>query len=101
MNGNLEPEDRVMSEPTIVEQISKLIDTLGWTTEDDVKVEIGGTAISGIHQADGVNPKWSRQFGERVYNKDAFIVIKNRSRSPKENTYETPEVRETTEGNGQ
>tara|TARA_B100001559_G_scaffold93606_1_gene78343 strand:+ start:204 stop:509 length:306 start_codon:yes stop_codon:yes gene_type:complete len=101
MNGNLEPEDRIMSEPTIVEQLSKLIDTLGWSIEDDVKVEVGGTAISGIHQAEGVNPRWSRQFGERVYNKDAFIVIKNLSRSPKENTYATPEVRETTEGNSQ
>ena len=101
MNGNLEPEDRIMSEPTIVEQLSKLIDTLGWSVEDDVKVEIGGTAISGIHQAEGVNPRWSRQFGERVYNKDAFIVIKNLSRSPKENTYATPKVQETTGGNGQ
>jgi hypothetical protein len=103
MNGSLEPEDRILESPTIVEQLSKLIDTLEWSVEDDVVVEVGGTAISGIHQADGVNPKWSRQFGERVYNKDAFIVIKNKSRSPKEHTIptvknETPEVQETTKG---
>ena len=86
MNGNLEPEDRIMSEPTIVEQLSKLIDTLDWKEEDDIVVEVGGTAISGINQAEGVNPRWSRQFGERVYNKDAFIVIKNKSRYPVESS---------------
>ncbi len=86
MNGSLEPEDRILESPTIVEQLSKLIDKFGWEVEDDIVVEVGGTAISGIHQADGVNPKWSRQFGERVYNKDAFIVIKNKSRSPVESS---------------
>ena len=86
MNGSLEPEDRIFESPTIVEQLSKLIDTFGWKEEDDIVVEVGGTAISGINQAEGVNPRWSRQFGERVYNKDAFIVIKNKSRSPVESS---------------
>jgi len=86
MNGSLEPEDRILESPTIVEQLSKLIDTFGWKEEDDIVVEVGGTAISGINQAEGVNPRWSRQFGERVYNKDAFIVIKNKSRSPVESS---------------
>lgn len=65
-------------------KIQELIEILGWEDADDVQVEVGGTAISGIHQAEGVNPRWSRQFGERAYNKDAFIVIKNRGRSPYE-----------------
>jgi hypothetical protein len=86
MNGSLEPEDRILESPTIVEQLSKLIDTFGWEVDDDIVVEVGGTAISGINQAEGVNPRWSRQFGERVYNKDAFIVIKNKSRSPVESS---------------
>ena len=63
-------------------KVQELMEVLGWDLGDDVVVEVGGTVVSGIHQAEGVNPKWSRQFGERGYNKDAFIVIKNRSRNP-------------------
>lgn len=62
-------------------KISELAEILGWDESDDIVVEVGGTAISGINQAEGVNPKWSRQFGDRVYNKDAFIVIKNKTRN--------------------
>jgi len=29
-----------------------------------------------------VNPKWSKPFGTTTYQKDAFIVIKNKSRNP-------------------
>ena len=100
MIGNLEPEERIMSDipkhdwtknedgffawkdDGIMDRVQDGIEVLGWDPGDDIAIEIGGTAVSGIHQAEGVNPKWSRQFGERVYNKDAFIVIKNRSRSP-------------------
>ena len=62
-------------------KISELAEILGWDESDNIVVEVGGTAISGINQAEGVNPKWSRQFGDRVYNKDAFIVIKNKTRN--------------------
>ena len=94
MIGKLDPEENVMDETvssnrksaavmkTVSTKLAETIATLGWDCYDDVVVEIGGTAVSGIHQAEGVNPKWSRQFGERVYNKEAFIVIKNRTRSP-------------------
>ena len=80
MNGSLEPEDRILEEPTITEQLSKLIDTLGWEVEDDVVVEIGGTVVSGIHQGENYNKKWATPFGVRKYNKDAFIIISNQSR---------------------
>ena len=63
-------------------KVEDLMEVLGWEPGDDIVVEVGGTAVSGIHQAEGVNPKWSRQFGERVYNKEAFIVVKNKTRSP-------------------
>tara|TARA_B100001063_G_C16670154_1_gene505892 strand:- start:677 stop:946 length:270 start_codon:yes stop_codon:yes gene_type:complete len=79
MNGNLEPEDRVMREPTLIEEISKTIATLGWSGDDDVVLEIGGTQV---YEIDGHGTKWSPLKGTRKYNKDAFIVIKNRSRSP-------------------
>ena len=56
---------------------------LGWDLfNDDIHVEIGGVATSGIHQSEGANPKWAPPFGEIRYQNDAFIVIKNRSRSP-------------------
>jgi len=80
MNGSLEPEDRILDEPTITEQLSKLIDTLGWEVEDDIVVEVGGTVISGIHQGENYNKKWATPFGVRKYNKDAFIIISNQSR---------------------
>lgn len=79
MNGNLEPEDRVMREPTLIEELSKTIATLGWSGADDVVLEIGGTQV---YEIDGHGTKWSPVKGTRKYNKDAFIVIKNRSRSP-------------------
>ena len=50
------------------------------TQPDEVDVEIGGTAVSGIHQGEEYNKKWATPFGVRKYNKDAFIVIKNQSR---------------------
>ena len=48
MNGNLEPEDRVMEDKTIINRLQKVIETLGWDCYDDIDVEIGGTSVSGI-----------------------------------------------------
>ena len=68
--------------------ISELYETLGWDELDDIVVEIGGTVVSGIHQPEDANQKWSTPFGVRKYNKDAFIVIKNKDRNPvKPSTY--------------
>ena len=80
MNGSLEPEDRILEEPTIQEQLSKLITTLGWEVDDDVIVEIGGTQVSGIDVGEVYNKKWQSPIGVRKYNKDAFIIISNQSR---------------------
>ena len=80
MNGSLEPEDRILESPTIVEQLSKLIDTLEWSVDDEIDVEIGGTQVSGIDVGEEYNKKWQSPIGTRKYNKDAFIVIKNQSR---------------------
>lgn len=53
---------------------------LGWDVRnDDIHIEIGGTSI---YEIEGLNTKWSPLKGTRKYNKDAFIVIKNRSREP-------------------
>ena len=94
MNGKLDVEEDVMDESVIANRkaaavmktvsgnLSDVIATLGWDCYDDVVVEIGGTVVSGIHQGEDYNKKWATPFGVRKYNKDAFIVIKNRTRSP-------------------
>lgn len=55
---------------------------LGWDPMDDIVIEIGGVATSGIKQPPDANPKWAKQFGTVSYQNDAFIVLKNRTRSP-------------------
>ena len=80
MNGSLEPEDRILEEPTSQEQLSKLITTLGWEVDDDVVVELAGTQVSGIDVGEEYNKKWQSPIGVRKYNKDAFIIISNNSR---------------------
>ena len=79
MTGNLEPEERVMSQPGIIEQISAVVEKLGWESGDDISVEIGGSSIYGIN---GAGTKWAPTLGTVKYNKDAFIVIKNKTRDP-------------------
>ena len=94
MIGKLDVEEDVMDESVIANRkaaavmktvsgkLSDVIATLGWDCYDDVVVEIGGTAVSGIHQGEDYNKKWATPYGVRKYNKDAFIVIKNLSRTP-------------------
>ena len=65
------------------ESLCELVAELGWdVARDDLVVEVGGTAVSGIHQGEDYNEKWATPYGVRKYNKDAFIVIKNLSRTP-------------------
>lgn len=71
-----------MQKHRIQKIISELYEVLGWDELDDIAVEIGGMCVSGIHQPEDANPKWSSQFGTHKYNKDAFIVIKNKDRNP-------------------
>ena len=61
------------------EDLWETIQTLGWQPMDDIHIEIGGTSVYAI---DGAGTKWAPVKGTRKYNKDAFIVIKNRSRDP-------------------
>jgi hypothetical protein len=92
MLGNLEPEEHVM-ETSIVDQLARSINALEWSTEDNIVVEIGGTVVSGIHQGENYNEKWATPYGVRKYNKDAFIVIKNLSRTPFEPSQPNPELK--------
>jgi hypothetical protein len=62
------------------EELAETIAVLGWDVRnDDIHVEIGGTSV---YEIEGAGTKWAPVKGTRKYNKDAFIVIKNRSRDP-------------------
>lgn len=63
-------------------QLSVALQNLNWDAKDELVVEIGGSSVSGIHQGENYNEKWATPYGVRKYNNDAFIVIKNRSRTP-------------------
>jgi len=80
MNGSLDPEERILDEPTINEQVAGYVEKLGWSVDDEITVELGGTQVSGIDVGEEYNKKWQSPIGTRKYNKDCFIVIKNQSR---------------------
>jgi len=62
------------------EALIQAVADLGWDVRnDDLHIEIGGTSV---YEIEGLGTKWSPIKGTRKYNKDAFIVIKNRSRDP-------------------
>ena len=64
------------TEDALIEAIA----ALEWDVRnDDIHVEIGGTSV---YEIPGAGTKWAPVKGTRKYNKDAFIVIKNRSRDP-------------------
>ena len=62
------------------EALTDLVAELGWdVVNDDLHLEVGGTSV---YEIDGAGTKWAPVKGTRKYNKDAFIVIKNRDRDP-------------------
>ena len=66
----------------MIDKIVDLFERLEWDPSDDIVLEIGGTSVSGIDVGEEYNKKWQSPIGTRKYNKDAFIVIKNKTRSP-------------------
>lgn len=84
MLGNLEPEEHVMDDSVMypggmLGQLAIALEKMGWDAGDDIAVEIGGTSV---YEIDGAGTKWAPVKGTRKYNKDAFIIIKNRDRNP-------------------
>ena len=74
------------------EELAETIAVLGWDVRnDDIHVEIGGTSV---YEIDGAGTKWAPVKGTRKYNKDAFIVIKNRSRDPIAPSQPNPELKQ-------
>jgi len=99
MIGKLDPEERVMSEPEVyskflelsqVAELKELFEKFGWEASDDIAVEIGGTSV---YEIDGAGTKWAPVKGTRKYNKDAFIIIKNRDRNPTVSSQPNPELK--------
>lgn len=78
MVGNLEPDERILSELSVLEKINHYMYELEWNGDDRISVEVGG---SSVYEIDGAGTKWAPVKGTRKYNKDAFIVIKNLDRN--------------------
>ena len=69
-----------MSKKLTQEGLAETLAELGWdVTNDDIRIDIGGTSV---YEIPGAGTKWAPVKGTRKYNKDAFIVIKNVSRTP-------------------
>ena len=94
MIGNLEPEERVMSEGAWLGDLGIALQKLEWEYGDDIAVEIGGVSVTGTATNPNGNPKWSKPFGTVTYQNDAFIVIKNRSRNPFLPSQPNPELKQ-------
>ena len=95
MIGNLEPEENVMDDSVIypggmLGQLAIALEKMGWESGDDVVVEIAGTSV---YEIDGAGTKWAPVKGTVKYNKDAFIVIKNRDRNPTVSSQPNPELK--------
>jgi hypothetical protein len=93
MIGNLEPEEQVMREDHWMHDFQDALQELDWQPGDNIVVDIGGTQVSGIDVGEVYNEKWQSPIGTRKYNKDAFIVIKNLSRTPFEPSKPNPDLK--------
>ena len=66
----------------IIPQFIEAFEALGWDPSDDIVIDMAGTHVSSIDVGDEYDEKWQSPIGTRKYNKDAFIVIKNNTRTP-------------------
>ena len=79
-----------MNDPSLLEDLALTIEKLNWEASDNIVVEVAGTSI---YEIEGAGTKWAPKKGTRKYNKDAFIVIKNRTRSPYEPSQPNPDLK--------
>ena len=91
MHGSLDPEERILTESSWIDQLHKTLTALKWEHGDNIAVEIGGTSV---YEIDGAGTKWAPTKGTRKYNKDAFIVIKNLDRNPTIPSQPNPELKQ-------
>ena len=83
-----------MSAGGMLGQFALALEKLGWDANDEISVEIGGVAVTGTPTSPNANPKWAKPFGTVSYQKDAFIVIKNKSRNPVVPSQPNPELKQ-------
>lgn len=87
--GQPDPPRQSPLERIILEQFKKL----NWELDDDISIEIAG---SQVYEIEGDGTRWKPVKGTRKYNKDAFIVIKNKNRNPYMPSVPAPVVSEET-----
>ena len=75
-------------------QLAVALQKLDWNHNDELSVEIGGMAVTGTATHPDANPKWAKPFGTVTYQNDAFIVIKNKTRSPMVFSQPNPELKQ-------
>ena len=75
-------------------QFALALEKLGWDANDELSVEIGGVAVTGTATHPDANAKWAKPFGTVTFQTDAFIVIKNKSRSPMVFSEPNPELKQ-------
>ena len=78
----------------MIERINELIAELGWEPTDEIVVQVGGVSVTGTATHPDANPKWAKPYGSISYQKDAFIVIKNKSRNPVVTSQPNPELKQ-------
>jgi hypothetical protein len=84
-------EDSATYPGGLLGKLAIALETMGWDYGDDVVVEIAG---SSVYEIDGAGTKWAPTKGTRKYNKDAFIVIKNKSRDPFQPSQPNPDLKQ-------
>jgi len=75
-------------------QFALALQKLGWDADDELSVEIGGASATGTATHPDANAKWAKPFGTVTYQNDAFIVIKNKTRSPMVFSQSNPELKQ-------
>ena len=81
-------------------QFALALQELEWDANDEIAVEIGGVAYTGTATHPDANPKWAKPFGSVSYQNDAFIIIKNKSRSPVVSSQPNPDLKQQHPYNG-
>jgi len=84
-------DDSVRYPGGMLGQLAIALEKMGWDAGDDIAVEIGGTSV---YEIDGAGTKWAPVKGTVKYNKDAFIVIKNRDRNPTVPSQPNPDLKQ-------
>ena len=71
-------------------ELQEAFDELGWEAGAEYEICTAGCQT---YEIDGHGTKWSPKKGTKKCNKDAFIVIKNRTRSPYEPSQPNPDLK--------